>query len=44
VTSLDHLGIEHGNVVDTHYGHELAFTDPDGLALELFCPLQPAPA
>ena len=43
-TRFDDLGIEHGEVVDAHYGHGLAFTDPDGLALEVFCPPQPTPA
>ena len=43
-TRLDDLGIDHGEVVDAHYGHGLAFTDPDGLALELFCPPQSTPA
>jgi catechol-2,3-dioxygenase len=37
-TRLDDLGIGHGEAVHAHYGHGLAFTDPDGLALELFCP------
>jgi glyoxylase I family protein len=35
---LDELGIERGEIVDAHYGSGLAFKDPDGLALELFCP------
>ena len=33
---LTGLGIETGEVVDTHYGSGLAFKDPDGLALEIF--------
>jgi predicted PurR-regulated permease PerM len=35
---LDELGIGHGGVVDAHYGSGLSFRDPDGIALELFCP------
>ncbi len=35
---LDEIGIEHGGIVDAHYGSGLSFTDPDGLPLELFCP------
>ena len=34
---LTGLGIEAGTVKDTHYGSGLAFKDPDGLALEIFC-------
>jgi catechol 2,3-dioxygenase-like lactoylglutathione lyase family enzyme len=39
---LDDLGIEHGGVVDAHYGSGLSFRDPDGIALEFFAP--PAPS
>lgn len=35
---LDQLGIEHGGIVDAHYGSGLSFKDPDGLALEFFAP------
>jgi glyoxylase I family protein len=35
---LDELGIEHGGVVDAHYGSGLSFRDPDGSALEFFAP------
>ncbi|WP_369133912.1 VOC family protein [Modestobacter sp. I12A-02662] len=35
---LDRMGIEHGGIVDAHYGSGLSFKDPDGLPLELFCP------
>jgi catechol 2,3-dioxygenase-like lactoylglutathione lyase family enzyme len=35
---LDELGIEHGDIKDAHYGSGLSFRDPDGIALELFCP------
>lgn len=35
---LDALGITHGGVVDQHYGSGVSFTDPDGLALEIFAP------
>ena len=38
---LDELGVEHGGIVDAHYGSGVSFKDPDGLPLELFCP--PAP-
>lgn len=33
---LDELGIDHGGVVDAHYGSGLSFRDPDGIALEFF--------
>jgi len=36
VTKLDELGIEHGGIVDAHYGSGLSFRDPDGIALEFF--------
>ena len=35
---LDELGIEHGGIVDAHYGSGLSFKDPDGIALEFFAP------
>ncbi|MBA2555083.1 MAG: VOC family protein [Geodermatophilaceae bacterium] len=35
---LDQLGVPHGEILDAHYGSGLAFKDPDGLALEIFCP------
>ena len=35
---LDELGIGHGGIKDAHYGSGLSFRDPDGIALELFCP------
>ena len=35
---LDELGIARGAVVDAHSGSGLAFKDPDGIPLELFCP------
>ena len=38
VKRLEELGIEHGGIVDAHYGSGLSFRDPDGLALEIFAP------
>jgi catechol 2,3-dioxygenase-like lactoylglutathione lyase family enzyme len=35
---LDDLGVKHGGIKDAHYGSGLSFRDPDGIALELFCP------
>jgi glyoxylase I family protein len=35
---LSELGIDHGGIVDAHYGSGLSFRDPDGIALELFAP------
>ena len=35
---LEELGIEHGGIVDAHYGSGLSFRDPDNIALELFAP------
>jgi catechol-2,3-dioxygenase len=35
---LDELGIEHGGIKDASYGSGLSFKDPDGIALEFFCP------
>ena len=32
------LGIQHGGVVDAHYGSGVSFRDPDGIALEFFAP------
>jgi catechol 2,3-dioxygenase-like lactoylglutathione lyase family enzyme len=37
-TQLNELGVEHGDIVDAPYGSALSFRDPDGIALELFCP------
>ncbi len=33
---LEELGIDHGGIVDAHYGSGLSFRDPDGIALEFF--------
>lgn len=38
VDRLNKLGIEHGGIVDAHYGSGLSFRDPDGIALEFFAP------
>jgi len=35
---LDELGIEHSGVIDQHYGSDVSFRDPDGIALEFFAP------
>ena len=35
---LDELGIAHGGIKDRAYGSGISFRDPDGIALELFCP------
>jgi len=35
---LDELGIEHGEIEDAHYGSDVSFRDPDGIALEFFAP------
>jgi glyoxylase I family protein len=35
---LADMGVEHGEVLDAHYGSALSFKDPDGLPLEVFCP------
>jgi catechol-2,3-dioxygenase len=35
---LDELGLEHGGILDAHYGSGLAFRDPDNIALEFFAP------
>src|SRR3954464_10127172 len=35
---LDELGVEHGGIKDAAYGSGVSFRDPDGIALELFCP------
>jgi glyoxylase I family protein len=35
---LEELGIEHGGIVDAHYGSGVSFRDPDGIALEFFAP------
>ena len=38
VDKLNGLGIEHGEIVDAHYGSGVSFRDPDGNALEFFAP------
>jgi glyoxylase I family protein len=38
VDRLNELGIEHGGIVDAHYGSALSFRDPDNIALEFFAP------
>jgi catechol-2,3-dioxygenase len=38
VDRLNGLGIEHGGIVDEHYGSGVSFRDPDGNALEFFAP------
>jgi catechol-2,3-dioxygenase len=35
---LDELGIQHGGIKDASYGSGVSFRDPDGIALEFFCP------
>lgn len=35
---LEELGIEHGGIVDAHYGSGLSFRDPDSIAFEFFAP------
>jgi glyoxylase I family protein len=35
---MDELGVVRGAIVDAHYGSGLAFTDPDGIPLEVFAP------
>jgi glyoxylase I family protein len=35
---LDEIGIERGEIKDASYGSGLSFRDPDGIALEFFCP------
>ena len=35
---LDELGVEHGGIKDASYGSGVSFRDPDGIALEFFCP------
>lgn len=35
---LDQLGVAHGGIKDAAYGSGISFRDPDGIALELFCP------
>src|SRR4051812_113231 len=34
---LTDMGVQHGEIVDAHYGSALSFKDPDGLPLEIFC-------
>ena len=38
VERLDRLGVQHGGIKDAHYGSGVSFRDPDGIALEVFCP------
>jgi catechol 2,3-dioxygenase-like lactoylglutathione lyase family enzyme len=35
---LNELRIQHGGIVDAHYGSGLSFRDPDGIPLEFFAP------
>ena len=35
---LDELGIANGGIKDAAYGSGVSFRDPDGIALEFFCP------
>jgi len=35
---LNSLGVQHGGIVDAHYGSGLSFRDPDNIALEFFAP------
>jgi catechol-2,3-dioxygenase len=35
---LDELDIDHGEIKDAHYGSDVSFRDPDGIALEFFAP------
>jgi catechol 2,3-dioxygenase-like lactoylglutathione lyase family enzyme len=35
---LDELGITRGRIKDATYGSGVSFRDPDGIALEFFCP------
>jgi|SRR5579871_6444295 catechol 2,3-dioxygenase-like lactoylglutathione lyase family enzyme len=35
---LEEQGIEHGGIKDAAYGSGVSFRDPDGIALEFFCP------
>lgn len=35
---LEELGIEHGKILDAHYGSGMAFRDPDNIQLEFFAP------
>ena len=37
-TRLDELGVAHGGIKDAAYGSGVSFRDPDGIALEFFCP------
>jgi catechol-2,3-dioxygenase len=38
VDRLNGLGVEHGGIVEEHYGSGVSFRDPDGNALEFFAP------
>jgi catechol 2,3-dioxygenase-like lactoylglutathione lyase family enzyme len=35
---LDELGVARGRIKDAAYGSGVSFRDPDGFALEVFCP------
>ncbi len=35
---LDELDVDHGGIKDASYGSGVSFRDPDGIALEFFCP------
>jgi catechol 2,3-dioxygenase-like lactoylglutathione lyase family enzyme len=35
---LDELGVARGRIKDAAYGSGVSFRDPDGIALEVFCP------
>lgn len=35
---LEERAIEHSGIVESPFGHHLSFKDPDGIALEVFCP------
>ena len=37
-SKLNELGVAHGGIKDAHYGSGISFRDPDGIALEIFCP------
>jgi glyoxylase I family protein len=39
-THLDHLGVDHGGIVEAEYGYALSCKDPDGNALEFFAMAQ----
>jgi len=37
---LDEQGVSHAGIVEDPFGLHLSFKDPDGIALEFFCPAQ----